>query len=453
MIISRNPYLEEIINKYDEHSWIEVKEILIYCAEAQIDWRKTSFQHRAEHFFRLAEHLIEQCQHYARIITAEMGKPIKESIAEVEKCAWVCRFYAENAESFLQKEIIESDASDSYLLYQPLGVILAVMPWNFPFWQVFRFAAPALMAGNGAVLKHASNVTGCALAIENIFKEAGFPDDIFRTLVISSSTVERVIRDETVAAVTLTGSETAGGSVAAVAGKAIKKSVLELGGSDPFIVLNDAEIEDCINTAVTARMLNTGQSCIAAKRFIVEKGIVDKFTQSIIKKIKRLKMGDPMKEQTEIGPLARADLVEQLHYQVKESQMQGACIATGGKRTEGKGYFYEPTVMTDVTSDMTVFREETFGPVLTIIEAQDVEDALILANDTEFGLGASVWTSDMDKARYLAGEIEAGGVFINGMVKSDPRLPFGGIKKSGFGRELSYLGIREFVNIKTVWFK
>ncbi|MBT4035104.1 MAG: NAD-dependent succinate-semialdehyde dehydrogenase, partial [Candidatus Marinimicrobia bacterium] len=387
----------------------------------------------------------------ARLMALEMGKVIHEAQAEIEKCAWVCDFYADNAKAFLADEIVGTNASKSFVSFEPIGIVLAVMPWNFPFWQVFRFAAPALMAGNAAVLKHASNVPGCALAIENIFVKAGFPENLFRTLMISASQVEAVIMNPHVKAVTLTGSEAAGMNVAAIAGRELKKTVLELGGADPFIVLDDADIGTCVDTAVNARMINNGQSCIAAKRFIVVESRLEEFETRKTELISVLIAGDPLLPETQVGPLARADLRDELHGQVQASLDAGARLLLGGKSIPGPGYFYEPTIISDVRAGMSLYREETFGPVSTIIPVKDTDEAIKVANDSEFGLGASLWTNDLTRGERLARQIESGAVFINGMTVSDPRLPFGGIKRSGYGRELSHFGIREFTNIKSIW--
>jgi succinate-semialdehyde dehydrogenase/glutarate-semialdehyde dehydrogenase len=382
-----------------------------------------------------------------------MGKRIAESRSEVEKCAWVCEYYAENAGQMLADELMESDASKSMAVFNPLGPVLAVMPWNFPFWQVFRFAAPALMAGNAGLLKHASNVQGCALAIEEVFRDAGFPGDIFRTLVISSSQVEAVIAHPAVKAVTLTGSERAGSQVASLAGKFLKKSVLELGGSDPFIVLADADLEEAAKVAVSSRMITSGQTCISAKRFIVEQQVAAPFLEKVKALMEAYQPGDPGLEGTSLAPLARPDLVDDIDNQVKRSVAQGAKIVSGGSRIQGIGNYYSPTILTDVSKGMPVYMEETFGPVAVVLPVKNEQEAVEVANDSLFGLGASLWTSDAKKGEELARKIEAGAVFVNGLVKSDPRLPFGGIKNSGYGRELSAYGIKEFVNIKTVWIK
>ncbi|MHB2156012.1 NAD-dependent succinate-semialdehyde dehydrogenase [Calditrichota bacterium GD2] len=446
-----NPANNQLIKEYPEHEIAEVKRIINLVQEEFHAWRRVSFVQRAALMKNAAHVLRQKKEELAFLITQEMGKIIRESRAEVVKCAWVCDYYAENAERFLTAEIIETDAGESYVSFEPLGIVLAVMPWNFPFWQVFRFAAPALMAGNAGILKHASNVPGCALAIEKIFKEAGFPENIFRTLLIKPNLIPEVIGDRHVQAATLTGSEPAGAAVAALAGREIKKTVLELGGSDPFIVLQDADLDRAVQTAVQARMINAGQSCIAAKRFIVVEDLLPAFEQKMAEKMRALKVGDPQDESTDVGPLARPDLVKDLERQVEKSIEQGARLLLGGKAIEGPGNFYQPTVLTDVKKGMPVYEEETFGPVAAIIPVQDEDEAIAVANDSPFGLGASLWTKNIEKGKTLAREIRAGAVFINGMVKSDPRLPFGGIKKSGYGRELSHYGIKEFVNIKTVW--
>lgn len=401
--------------------------------------------------FKAAEILRKNMDDYARTMSLEMGKVISEARAEVEKCAWVCDYYAENAEKFLADEIIESDAGKSFVAFEPLGIVLAIMPWNFPLWQVFRFAAPALMAGNVGVLKHASNVPGSALAIEEVFHKAGFPENAFRTLLVSSGMVADIIGDDRVRAVTLTGSESAGMQVASKAGHELKKTVLELGGSDPYIVLEDADLPSCVNTSAKARMINTGQSCIAAKRFIVVDSVVKEFEETQARLMQSLKVGDPLSEKSQVGPLAREDLVDELDEQVQQSIQMGARLLCGGKRKDGPGAFYLPTVLAGVKKGMKVYDEETFGPVSAIIPVKDADEAIWVANDSRFGLGGSVWSRDLAKAEYVARNVETGAMFINGMTKSDPRLPFGGIKKSGYGRELSHYGIKEFVNIKTIW--
>ncbi len=446
-----NPVDNTVIEEYKEHTGDEVAAIIESAYQGFLKWRNTSFDERRTYMKRAARVLRDRVDEYGKLISLEMGKVIRESRSEIEKCAWVCDYYADNAETFLSDEAIQSDASKSIVAFEPLGVILAIMPWNFPFWQVFRFAAPSIMAGNSAVLKHASNVPGCALAIEEVFREAGFPDHLFRTLMIPSSQVENVIRHGRITAVTLTGSEPAGKKVASVAGDAIKKSVLELGGSDPFIVLDDADIPACVKTSAKARMINTGQSCIAAKRFIVVESRLKAFEQQQTAIMRNLKVGNPLDEENDAGPLARMDLLEELERQVNESIAKGARVLTGGRRMQRSGAFYEPTVLSGVKKDMPVYSEETFGPVSAIIPVKDEEEAIAVANDSEFGLGASLWSGNTERALKLARRIRAGAVFVNGMTKSDPRLPFGGIKKSGYGRELSHYGIKEFVNIKTIW--
>ncbi|UCE65828.1 MAG: NAD-dependent succinate-semialdehyde dehydrogenase [Candidatus Zixiibacteriota bacterium] len=445
-----NPATNEMIKEYKEHTDAEVKEIVEAAHNAYLSWRDVSFAERSRLMHKAAEVLRKNMDKYAKLITIEMGKVIKESRAEVEKCAWVCEYYADNAERFLADEIIETDASKSMAVFQPIGVVLAVMPWNFPFWQVFRFAAPALMAGNVGILKHASNVPGCALAIEEVFNEAGFPQNAFRTMLISAGKVEAVIKNPLVKAVTLTGSEPAGMQVASIAGHELKKTVLELGGSDPYVVLEDADIPACVKTSVTARMINAGQSCIAAKRFIVVESKVKEFEEQQVSIMKALKMGDTLSEDTQVGAMARMDLLEELDQQVQDSIKMGAKLLSGGKKA-GPGAFYLPTVLTNVKKGMPVYEQETFGPVSAIIAVKDEEEAIKVANDSEFGLGGSVWSQDIKKGERVARKLESGAVFVNGMTKSDPRLPFGGVKKSGYGRELSHYGIKEFVNIKTVW--
>ncbi|PKK83989.1 MAG: succinate-semialdehyde dehydrogenase [candidate division Zixibacteria bacterium HGW-Zixibacteria-1] len=446
-----NPATNELIMDYPEHTVDDVHDIIGLTDEAQKLWRTTTFAHRSQLMHQAAAVLRKNSDKYARIITVEMGKVINESKSEVEKCAWVCDYYADNAEKFLADEMVQTDASRSFVAFEPIGIVLAVMPWNFPFWQVFRFAAPALMAGNGGVLKHASNVPGSALAIEEIFREAGFPEHIFRTMLISSKLVEDAIKDWRIKAVTLTGSEPAGMSVASIAGRELKKTVLELGGSDPFIVLEDADLPACVATSATARMINAGQSCIAAKRFIVVEAVVKEFEKQQAAIMQSLKIGDPLDPSSKVGAMARMDLLEELNEQVQQSIEMGARLLCGGKKVDRLGAFYEPTVLTDVKKGMPVYEQETFGPVSAIIPVKDAEEAIAVANDSVFGLGGALWSKDIKKAEALARRIETGAVFINGMTKSDPRLPFGGIKRSGYGRELSHYGIREFVNIKSIW--
>jgi succinate-semialdehyde dehydrogenase/glutarate-semialdehyde dehydrogenase len=415
-------------------------------------WRDAGLDLRAAILRSVAGVLRAEKPRFAALMTSEMGKPIVEAEAEVEKCAWTATWIADNAARLLADEPVESTATKSYVRFQPLGVILAVMPWNFPFWQAFRAALPALAAGNTMLLKHSSNVPQCALAIEDVFREAGVPKGVFQTLLIGPGAIEGIVADHRVAGVTLTGSEAAGMQVAAAAGKALKKSVLELGGSDPFIVLEDADVKAAATVACRARNQNNGQSCIAAKRFIVAEPIAKEFEERFTAAVAALKVGDPKDRANQVGPLARADLVDDLERQVKESVKKGARVLTGGKRLDGNGgYFFEPTVLTDVRPGMPVYNEETFGPVAAVIRVRDAEEALRVANDTEFGLGSSVWTKDVERGEMMAERIEAGLVFVNGMVASDARLPFGGVKRSGYGRELSSYGIREFTNIQTVW--
>lgn len=448
-----NPATGKLEKTYEAFSTDKINS-LIDTADIEFKkWKNVSFADKKILMNNAAKILRAKKDLLGKIITAEMGKPIKQAIAEVEKCAWVCEYYAENAESILQKEIINTDASESYVQFDPLGIVLAVMPWNFPFWQVFRFAAPALMAGNVALLKHASNVPMCSIEIENVFTEAGFPKNVFTNLLIESSQVKAILENPKVKAATLTGSEYAGSMVAQTCGKQLKKTVLELGGSDPFIVLEDADLSVAVKTAVVARIINNGQSCIAAKRFIVVEKVYDKFSKMFIEEMKKLKVDDPMNFETDLGPIAREDLLYELEHQVKKSVESGAKILIGGKRIPREGFYFEPTIIADVTQQMPAYHEEIFGPVATLIKAKDENDAIRIANDSEFGLGASIWSGNIQKAKLLATQIESGSVFINGMVKSDPRLPFGGIKKSGYGRELSHYGIKEFVNIKTVWVK
>lgn len=447
-----NPATAEIINTYNEHSNDEVQNILHKTYQAHLSWRKETFAHRSALMNKAADCLDKKKETYAALMTQEMGKPITQSRSEVEKCADVCRYYAEHAESFLADEIIKTDASKSYVSYQPLGVVLAVMPWNFPFWQVFRFLAPALMAGNGGILKHAANVPGCAMAIEEIIREAGFPEDIFRALLISSKEVKSVIENKNIQAVTLTGSTPAGKAVASAAGAVLKKSVLELGGSDPYVILDDADLEEAVQLCVKSRMINGGQSCIAAKRFIVVESHKEAFEHLFVNHMKKFKMGDPLSQETTLGPQARHDLRDQLHEQVQKSIKDGARLLLGGEIPEGKGAYYPATILTDVQKGNLAYSEELFGPVATIISAKDEKEAIEIANDSIFGLGAAVFSKDTSKAERIAKEeLEAGACFANTFVRSDSRLPFGGIKESGYGRELSSFGIKEFVNIKTVY--
>jgi len=448
---STNPYTGQIICDYREYSSSEVEEIIRKVDQAFHSWKLTSFEQRAICMKNLQAKLNEKKDELAGIMISEMGKVKREALGEIEKCALVCGFYAENAESFLKNEPIKTEASESYISYQPIGTVLAVMPWNFPFWQVFRFLAPALMAGNTGVLKHASNVSGCALAIEQLVRDAGFPEDVFRTLLIGSKEVKSVIENPLIKAVTLTGSTPAGRSVASLAGAALKKSVLELGGSDPYLILEDADIENAARLCVTSRLLNAGQSCIGAKRFIVADQVYDSVKAEFVRLMSAAKFGDPLDPETSIGPLARVDLRDELHQQVEKSRQLGATVLIGGFIPEGNAPFYPPTVLENVVPGMPAYQEELFGPVAVLFRVNSEEEAIRIANDTVFGLGAGVFTSDIQKGKLLAEKgLEAGCVFINDFVKSDPRLPFGGIKESGHGRELSAIGIREFVNVKTI---
>jgi len=451
MIQSINPANNQVIKTYQEISDIELSEVLSKMQTAFEDWKTKSFNYRASLMKTAGEILRSNREKYSKLMTLEMGKPIVQSRAEIDKCAWVCDYYADNAEKFLQDEIIQTDATKSFVTYQPLGVVLAVMPWNFPFWQVFRFAAPTLMAGNVGLLKHASNVSGCSLAIEEIFSEAGFPEFVFKSVILGSSRVKDLIANPIVQAVSLTGSVPAGKSVASAAGSNIKKTVLELGGSDPYVVLEDADLNETVQTCVTSRLLNGGQSCIAAKRFIVVEKVYERFVELYVDFMKQKKMGDPFDESNDIGPQASVKLRDELHDQVLRSINSGAKLLLGGFIPDSDGAYYPPTVLADVTPGMPAFDEELFGPVAAIIKAKDEDDAIKLANKSVFGLGAAVFTKDIAKGEKIAREkLNAGSCFVNQFVRSDPRLPFGGIKESGYGRELSVFGIREFVNIKTV---
>jgi acyl-CoA reductase-like NAD-dependent aldehyde dehydrogenase len=448
---SINPATEETLASFRVHTREQVSACLEKAEEAHSHWSRESFSFRGGLVKQAAAYLRRHKNRFAEMMSSEMGKPITESEAEVEKCAWNLEYYADNAESHLKTVTRASNARESYTQCVSLGVVLAVMPWNYPFWQVFRFAAPALMAGNTAILKHASNVPQCALAIEEVFREAGLPEGSFQTLLVPSSEVAEIIENPIVSAVTLTGSERAGSAVASQAGRALKKTVLELGGSDPFIVLGDADMDLAVKAGITARYQNTGQSCIAAKRFIIVASVFEEYLERFVDEVAKLKVGDPGNRDTRIGPLARPEFVDEIMRQVEGSVAMGAEIVTGGEPVPGKGYFYQPTVLTAVRPEMPAGREELFGPVAAMMRASNTEEAILLANRTSFGLGSSVWTSDVESAKRWAARLEAGQVFINGIVASDPRLPFGGIKKSGYGRELSELGIREFVNIQTVW--
>ncbi len=449
---SVNPATGEVIASYDNMKNQEIEAIAQQANEAQSKWRKRSFDKRAALLRKAADLLESNKEEYAELMAREMGKPLPQGISESEKCAWVCSYYADHAETFLENELIESDADKSYITYNPLGTVLAIMPWNFPFWQLFRFAAPALMAGNAAILKHASNVSGCALAIEELLHDAGIPEPLFRTILADRDQVKSLIQNEHIAAVTLTGSTGAGMSVASTAGSEIKKSVLELGGSDPYLILADADIEKAAETCVTSRLINSGQSCIAAKRFIVVEDNYDLFIENIRKLMKGKRIGDPFEEDTDVGPMAREDLRDELQDQVQKSIEAGANCVLGGQIPDRKGSYYPPTILTEVTEGMPAYEEELFGPVASVIKVKNEQEAIRVANDSDFGLGAAVFSRDADRAeRIAAEELEAGCCFVNAFVKSDPRLPFGGIKQSGYGRELSHLGIREFVNTKTVY--
>ena len=451
-IATINPATGKTVRTFEPFSTARVSEYIDRAAAAYRTHRRTPFAERAQRMRKAAAILDTECRQLGQLMTLEMGKPIGAAIAEAEKCATACRYYAENAERFLANQPVkmEGEGGKSWVAFQPIGVVLAIMPWNFPFWQVFRFAAPALMAGNAGVLKHASNVPQCALAIEDVFRRAGFADGLFQTLLIGSDLVEGIIADKRIAAITLTGSEEAGRSVASAAGKNLKKSVMELGGSDPFVVMPSADMERAVSTAVTARMINNGQSCIAAKRFIIHEKIYDEFLNRFVAGVAAIRVGDPMDEKTQLGPLATGAIRDGLDNQVKASVAVGARLATGGKKLEGGGFFYAPTVLTDIPPNAPAAREELFGPVASVFRAKDLADAIRIANGTSFGLGASTWTRDDTEQNRFVADIESGLLFINGMVVSDPRLPFGGVKNSGFGRELGEFGIREFVNIKSV---
>lgn len=451
MIYSTNPATEELIKEFEPHDAQSVENALTAVAAAQKRWATRPLEERAPLLRKVASLLRERKAEYGALITREMGKPVVEAEGEIEKCAWNCEFYADNASTYLGDEVVVSSASLSKVVYDPLGIVLAVMPWNYPFWQVMRFAAPALAAGNGIVLKHANNVPECALAIEKLFRDAGAPEGLFCTLLVEATEVKRLIEDRRISAVTLTGSTPVGKLVASQAGAVLKKQVLELGGSDAFVVLADADLELAAKTGVKARFQNVGQSCISAKRFIVVESVADKFTELFCHYAAQLKIGDPMERDVSIGPMARANLRAELHAQVEKSVAQGAHLLMGGKFVDRPGFYYEPTVLDNVTSSMAAGCEETFGPAAAIMRVQDTEEAIALANSLDYGLGAGLWTQNTQEGERLARRIEAGAVFINGLVASDPRYPFGGIKQSGYGRELGVHGAREFTNIKTVW--
>ncbi|MFZ1572366.1 MAG: NAD-dependent succinate-semialdehyde dehydrogenase [Chlorobiota bacterium] len=449
-MISVNPKNGKLIQVYNDYNDEEIEDILNKSKTAFSIWKEYSINSRSKLLDHLAVQLEEKKEEFAEFITNEMGKTFASAIAEIEKCAMVCNYYASKSEEFLKDVKIQTDFNSSFVKFQPLGTILAIMPWNFPFWQVFRFAAPTLMSGNVCLLKHSSNVSGCALAIEKLFQNVGFPNDIFRTLLIPSSKVDKIIHDSRVAAVSITGSESAGSSVGASCGKSIKKFVLELGGNDPFIVMPSSDIDEAVKAAVSSRVLNNGQSCIAAKRFIIHKDIYEEFLSKLNYEFSKLIVGDPMNETTDIGPLAKSEFVDELHNQVVETISQGGKLICGGFKIFGDGYYYSPTIISDVESNMTIFKEETFGPVAAVIKADSIEDSISIANNSKFGLGASAWSLESNEQNLLIEKIESGSVFINSMVKSNQNLPFGGIKASGVGRELGSYGLMEFVNVKTI---
>ena len=452
-IATINPATGQTLKTFDSLSDSQIEEKIQRGAETFPSFSRLSFAHRGQMMLKAADILENEKKELARLMTTEMGKTFRSAVDEAVKCAWACRYYAEHAEQFLADEVIKTTASRSYVRYQPLGIILVVMPWNYPFWQVFRFIAPGLMAGNVGLLKHASNVPQCALKIEDILLRAGFPEGAFQTLLIGSGQVDKILGDSRIAAATLTGSEDAGIKVGAGAAQRVKKVVLELGGSDPFIVMPSANLEEAVATAVKARTLNNGQSCIAAKRFIIAEEIADRFEQEFVKRMKALTLGDPFDEKTDVGPLATADAVTSLDADVQKSVAAGARVLAGGKPADLPGYFYLPTVLRDIPRDSPAYKEELFGPVASLFRVKGIEEAIRIANDTRFGLGASAWSNDKKEQERFINELDAGMVFINQMVASDPRVPFGGVKRSGFGRELSSYGIREFTNVKTVWVK
>jgi len=449
-IASINPATGQLMKNFEPLSDAQIEEKLALAAHAFTEYRKVAFAERARMMLKAGDILENEKESHARLMTSEMGKTFRSAVDESVKCAWACRYYAQNAERFLADEMVETNAKRSYVKYQPMGPILAVMPWNFPFWQVVRFVAPALMAGNVGLLKHASNVPQCALKLEEIFCRAGFPQGVFQALLIGSKQVDSILADPRIVAATLTGSEQAGIEVGAGAAKRIKKVVLELGGSDPFVVMPSANLDHAVATGVKARIINNGQSCIAAKRFIVAEPIADEFERKFVSQMEALKVGDPFDESTDVGPLATPQGVEDLERDVQKTVAAGGRILTGGTKLDRSGNFYAPTVLTDIPENSPAYREELFGPVASIFRAKSLEDAIRIANDSRFGLGASAWTNDDREQEQLVNELEAGMVFINGMVASDPRLPFGGVKQSGIGRELGPFGIREFTNIKTV---
>ena len=443
-----NPATEGVIKEFETMSQKEVMKIADSAQEAYLSWKVISLKERASYMKKLSDTLRKNKEKYGKIMTREMGKPITNSIAEIEKCAWTSEVYAKNSEEWSKGDEVQADGIEHKVIFQPLGVILAIMPWNFPFWQAFRFIIPTLLAGNTAILKHASNVTESALAIEESIKEAGFPENVFRTIIADHETVGKLIESDIIRGVSLTGSTSAGKRIGEVAGKNLKKVVLELGGSDPFIVLEDADIEFAAKGAVSGRFQNNGQSCIASKRFIVMENIAEEFAKKFTEETKKLKVGDPTKKDTDLGPLVNKEALEKIEAQVKNAVEKGGKILTGGKRIGAKGYFFEPTVISNTSKDMEITSDETFGPIAAIITVKDEEEAVKVANLLEFGLGGSVWTKDLDKGKEVAKKIESGTVFVNSITKSDPRMPFGGVKESGLGRELSKYGMREFVNVK-----
>jgi succinate-semialdehyde dehydrogenase/glutarate-semialdehyde dehydrogenase len=451
MLISQNPATGQQLYAYAPHDARTLNALVNAVAERQERWRHVSFDQRRKMMLALASLLEQRVTSLARLITDEMGKIIGESQAEIHKCAWVCRYYATEAESMLSDEPLESDGRQAMAVFEPLGVVLAIMPWNFPFWQVFRFAAPAVMAGNAVVLKHASNVSGCSLAIEALFLEAGFPKNLFRSALVGSEAIAPLIDHPAIQAITLTGSEKAGSAVAGLAGKAIKKCVLELGGMDIFWVRSDADVPKAVATAIQARFLNAGQSCIAAKRFLVDERVYEPFVVGVARLLSAFRVGDPHQAETQMGPLAQERFVAELQDQVERSKAKGAEVFMGGRPIEGPGAFFQPTILVNIQPHMPVFQEEVFGPVMPIMKIRGDQEALDVANHCPYGLGGSLWTQDIETGIALARQVETGSVFVNGMTKSDPRLPFGGVKKSGYGRELSHYGIKEFVNIKTIW--
>jgi len=452
-LISINPFSGEILKKIDEWNIQEIKKKIKICYNSQKKWQNISINQKKDYLKNIANILDKNKKKYSKIITLEMGKPILQSKFEIEKCIKLCDYYSENSEIFLKDEIVKTDAKKSYVKYSPLGIILGIMPWNFPFWQVFRWAIPSLIAGNICILKHSSNVPQCGMIIEDIFQESGIGENIFCNIPIKSKNINYLIKNNSISAISLTGSSFAGAKMAEIAGSALKKNILELGGSDPFIVLPDADLKKTVDMAIKSRMQNNGQSCIAAKRFVVHENIFEDFKDSFINKTEKLIIGDPIDEKTDIGPLARKDLVDEIDEQVKTSVKLGAKILTGSEKIESKGFFYPPTVLTNIKNKMPVYNQETFGPIAPLIKVKNDKEAIKIANDTIYGLGASIWTNDYDKARKILNKIRAGSIFINEIVKSDPRLPFGGIKKSGYGRELSHYGIKEFVNIQTIYIK